>query len=743
MMHTIDWEVGWSDNEHEPPSRWVPAVVPGAVQLDWAKAEHWDDHTYGENWRQYGWMEDKYWTYRARLHHPTLSEGERLFFISRGIDYHFTIRLNGIELIRQEGMFTPVELDITDQIHKGTEIEIVIEPAPKRVDAPISRSQADNSCKPAVSYGWDWHPRLIPLGIWDDTYLVIRPNTHIIACEVFYDLNDTMDQVEVNLKASFNHVVSGELIWKLIAPNHETVFERSCDLSSNTCTLNFSIDQPELWWPHDHGEQSLYTSEVYIKSSLDSQPSAERYRQRIGFRKVRLVMHEGAWKEPSSFPKSRSNPPITLEINGRNIFCKGTNWVHPSIFPGTITTENYRVLLDLAKAANMNMLRIWGGGIVNKESFFEHCDEMGLMVWQEFPLACNLYPDSPAYLKVLDQESRSIITRLRKHTSVVLWCGGNELFNAWSRMTDQSLPLRLLNANCYELDPKTPFIMTSPLDGMGHGHYMFQYSPTEDVLQAMPKAQNTAYTEFGVPSPSSVEQLKSFIPLDELFPPKPGTSWESHHAFNALSENMWLMADQIEHYFGPYETLEQLVECGQLLQSEGYKCIYEEARRQKPRCSMALNWCYNEPWPTAANNSIVSWPAKPKPSYYAVQASCRPILASLRLPKFEWKADEWFEPELWLLNDSPNHVQTGRMEAYMTLGSGDRQLLLTWDYASLAPNENRRGPTARYLIPDLDSMRITLELIVADKPEWNSVYTVLLKGNDQRRRISSSNLNFN
>ncbi|MFD2329930.1 hypothetical protein ACFSR7_11830 [Cohnella sp. GCM10020058] len=264
------------------------------------------------------------------------------------------------------------------------------------------------------------------------------------------------------------------------------------------------------------------------------------------------------------------------------------------------------------------MLRVWGGGIVNKASFFEQCDELGLMVWQEFPLACNSYPDSPSYLKVLDQESRSIIGRLRKHACVVLWCGGNELFNAWSGMTDQSYPLRLLNANCYELDPSTPFIMTSPLEGMGHGHYVFRYETGEDVFQAMFRSQNTAYTEFGVPSPSPVEQLRRFIPPEDLYPPKPGTAWESHHAFNALAENMWLMSDQLEYYFGPHETLEQLVEQGQLLQAEGYKCIYEESRRQKPKCAMALNWCYNEPWPTAANNSIVCWPAEPKPAYYTI-----------------------------------------------------------------------------------------------------------------------------
>lgn len=725
MIQTIDWEVGWSSHEGDAPIRFVPAAVPGAVQLDWAKSEFWDDHTYGENWQQYGWMEDKYWTYRSNLQAPPLSEGERIYFVSKGIDYSFRIRINGAEIHQQEGMFTYVELDITDQIRQGALLEIIIEPAPKRLDAPIDRgrAQADQSCKPAVSYGWDWHPRLIPLGIWDDTYLEIRPEAHIERAEVYYQLNEGLDHVDLSLDAQLSRFSSGHLVWILTDPEGEVVSENRIEVTDKVCKASVAFTQPRLWWPHDQGEQPLYTSEVVYYPA--GSKAVSEIKRKIGFRRVKLVMHEGAWEEPSSFPKSRSNPPITMEVNGRRVFCKGTNWVHPDIFPGRITADDYRVLLELAKAANMNMLRVWGGGIVNKESFFDTCDEMGIMVWQEFPLACNLYPDKPAYLQTLDQESRSIIVRLRKHASVVLWCGGNELFNSWSGMTDQSLPLRLLNANCYELDPLTPFIMTSPLEGMGHGNYVFRYNSGEDVMQVMSKSRFTAYTEFGLPSPASVEQLRSFISADELFPPKPGTSWESHHAFHAWQGDTWLMPDLIKDYFGPSDTLEQLVERGQLLQSEGYKCIYEEARRQKPTCSMALNWCYNEPWPAAANNSIIMWPDKPKPAYYAVQASCRPVLASARIPKFSWQEGEWFEPELWLLNDSPDVVPAGRMEAYLTVESGERQLLLVWEFGELQSNENRRGPTVRYRLPNANARRMKLELIAADDSAWNSTYTLL------------------
>ena len=178
----------------------------------------------------------------------------------------------------------------------------------------------------------------------------------------------------------------------------------------------------------------------------------------------------------------------------------------------------------------MNLLRVWGGGIVNKEAFYEQCDELGLMVWQEFPLACNNYEGTPAYLRVLDQESKSIISRVRRHASHVIWCGGNELFNNWSGMTEQSLALRLLNRNCFDMDPGTPFLMTSPVMGMGHGHYRFSSDGVE-VYKWMSEAANTAYTEFGCPGPASADYLRGFIPPRRAFSASAGRLLEGTSCF--------------------------------------------------------------------------------------------------------------------------------------------------------------------------------------------------------------------
>jgi len=184
------------------------------------------------------------------------------------------------------------------------------------------------------------------------------------------------------------------------------------------------------------------------------------------------------------------------------------------------------------------------------------------------------------------------------------------------------------------------------------------------------------------------------------------------------------MKDLLTEYFGESSTLEQLVSVGQWMQSEGYKCIFEEARRQKPYCSMAMNWCFNEPWPTAANNSLLNYPCKPKPAFYAVSESCRPVLASARIPKFRWNEGEEFSSDLFLLNDVYKEFPKGKVE--VTISAGEQTVVIfNWDFPPVEKNKNIAGPTVRYTLPHFDSDRITLTLKVEGHPEWNSHYTLI------------------
>ena len=249
--------------------------------------------------------------------------------------------------------------------------------------------------------------------------------------------------------------------------------------------------------------------------------------------------------------------------------------------------------------------------------------------------------------------------------------------------------------------------------GMAHGCYTFIYPDGREVYEAMNAAHATAYTEFGIPSPADADYLAAFIPEEDLFPPAPGGVWESHHAFGAWGGRTWLCDDIMEYYFGPAHNLQEMVERGQWLQCEGYKAIFEEARRQKPVCSMALNWCYNEPWPTAANNSLFSWPCRAKPAYFAVADACRPKMASARLPHFSYRDGEVFEPQLWLLNDAWEAIAAGSMTAVLEIG--DREIhLLTWDHPGTAANENLAGPTLHYVLPCVEAEEMTLVVTLCE-----------------------------
>ncbi len=225
--------------------------------------------------------------------------------------------------------------------------------------------------------------------------------------------------------------------------------------------MNTELFDPLLWWPSEKGPQNMYTLSVSLhdrEGALVSQIA-----RNVGFRRVRLLANKPIAGKEDRDLQGRNPPPMTLEVNGERIFCKGSNWMPAEIFPGIMGEDTYRPLLEKARAAHFNMLRCWGGGVVNKGAFFDICDELGLLVWQEFPLACNQYVETPEYLNTLDQESRSILMQLKRHPSVVIWSGGSELFTDRSGMTDQHKAIRLLNRNCYELDPETPFLPTSPV----------------------------------------------------------------------------------------------------------------------------------------------------------------------------------------------------------------------------------------------------------------------------------------
>ena len=676
-----------------------PAMVPGNIQEDYARAVGICDVMYGENVTRLEAVENDVFEYRATLDF-TVKDGERVFFVAEGVDYKYDVLLNGQTVCSYEGMFKACEVDLTESLRGNDALTVRIYPHPKREGAFVgTRDEADASCKPAVSYGWDWNPRLLISGMWRDAYIETRGEDYIGDCEPLYTLSRDFGFADI----TFNVECKSDYTVTLYDAEGRKLY--SGDGSS------VRLNNPKLGWCNGQGEPYLYKWEVECGNNRKSGS--------IGIRRVRLLRNIGA-DDPSGYPKGRYAAPITLELNGRRIFMKGANYVNPDIFWGRIDEQRYRELVTLAKDGNMNIFRIWGGAAFNKEEFYRLCDEAGIMLWQEFPLACNSYPNEDAYLNVLEEEATALILALRRHPSVVLWCGGNELFNGWSGMSDQSLPLRLLDSLCYNLDRNTPFLATSPLEGMGHGNYVFyDWNNGTDVFENNAKIKFTAYTEFGVPSISPMASLAKIIPEDELGEISDTPSWRLHHAVKAWRPESHACVNTLEKFFGEGHTTEQRIEESMLLQGEGLKAIYELARRQSPYCSAAIAWCFNEPWITAANCSIVSYPACPKPSYYEVKRALRPVLFSAAIPKFSWRGKEKFSADIWLLNDTCGAVSAS---VEVLLRIGEKEIPLANWSGSTAVGENRECIGVRADLPnDCDAGIMTL-VLRSDNGELNSEY---------------------
>ncbi|MBQ4155042.1 MAG: hypothetical protein IJE01_07610 [Clostridia bacterium] len=712
MKFSLNWQVGYCNSVNSRPEEYFSATVPSAVQLDYAKEYNLPDYREGVNFKDYQWMQEKFWVYTTEFFNSSISEKAKLFLVAKGIDYEYDIYANGEKVFSYEGIYKTAKVDLTHLKNTKIKLEIVIHPAPKcDFDDvfPGTRSEAKQSCKPAVNYGWDFHPRLIALGICDEIYLEATEHTPLNPL-VTYTLNNERTRATVFMEAGCKKVKS----WTLTDPDGNIVFIGS---GESQC---FSVDNPRLWWCNGYGKPELYTWQLEIENL----GASEFYYGKIGFRTVELTTNDGAVQDLYGiYPKTRTAPPITVTLNGVKIFAKGSNWVAPEVFYGIINRNRSEEMLQLVKNCNMNILRFWGGAVVNKDFFYDVCDELGILVWQEFPLACNNYVATKKYLEVLESEATAIINRLRVHPSLCMWCGGNELFNEWSGMNDQSLALRLLNKLTLELTPEIPFIPTSPLMGMAHGHYRFLYEDGREVIEVMQKVKHTAYTEFGVSSISNLDCLLKIANKEHFFPLEPDDITIAHHAFKAWGDGAHAWVKTIEKYFPNIESIEELIEKSQLIQSVGLQFIYEEARRQKPYCSMALAWCFDEPWPCVANNSIICYPNSVKPGYYAVKSACRDVLASGRIRKFSYKAGEEFDFDLFLLNDSNKQVLDGVVSAYIQIGNGEKVHLIDWQYKNVQVNKNVAGPTVRCILPNVSNAQ-EMKLIL-ESGAYSSEYTML------------------
>jgi beta-mannosidase len=403
------------------------------------------------------------------------------------------------------------------------------------------------------------------------------------------------------------------------------------------------VPDPRRWWPWDHGSPHLYRLRVEV-AGADASPS-DVWEGALGLRTVAL----DGW---------------TLRVNGRPVYLRGANWVPAGLLPGRVSAPELEAWLDLARAANMNALRVWGGGLREKRAFYEACDRLGILLWQEFPFACAFvarYPRRPEYLALVEAEVGAIVRDLRHHPSVALWCGGNE----FSPKRNRPLVAAIRKAVAQH-DATRPFLPVSPHGGDSHFWDVWHGLEPPAAYRRDPAR---FASEFGLQALPSVESLRRFLPKGDLWPP--GEAWEQRganlpilrryaepwrHPAGGLASDASL-GDAIPHAAPSRPStadreLRAFVEASQRAQAEGLQIAIEHYRRRKADgAGGVLVWQFNEPWP-AICWSLVDAYGTPKRAYNAVRRLYTPVLICLDHPVRAYGAGDSFSPNVWLINDS-------------------------------------------------------------------------------------------
>ena len=417
---------------------WLPATVPGCVHTDLLAAGKIGDPFYRLNEKDQQWIENEAWEYRTTLpvDAATLAH-ERVELVFAGLDTFAEVFVNGAPVLTADNMFRSWRADVKAKLKVGDNQILVrfaspiaaVKPAYDKLGykLPAANDQGKEMVsmwarKAPYHYGWDWGPRFVTSGIWRPVALEAWDEARLDDVQVFQNKLEAGKVAELGLVARVVAARAGNARVTVAQPGGPTLGHADVALKVgvNDVKLGARIDKPELWWPAGLGPQRLYTLETRL-ATADGKATDART-TRIGLRTIEVV-HERDAEGKSFF----------IKVNGAPVFMKGANWIPADSFVTRVTDERYRLLLQSAVDANMNMLRVWGGGIYEDDRFYELADELGLLVWQDFMFACSMYPGDDPFVENVRHEAIENVRRLRNHPSLALWAGNNENEAAWKQ----------------------------------------------------------------------------------------------------------------------------------------------------------------------------------------------------------------------------------------------------------------------------------------------------------------------
>ncbi len=625
---------------------WQRAQVPGVVHTDLFEQGMIPDPLTGCHADTLLWISEKDWEYRGSFRKADIAASSAVLLVFEGLDTYAEVFLNGRSILRADNMFVRWEVPLDrDSLQPDNELLIrfrsplsAVSDASQKRGMPLPGGDWAFSRKAAYHFGWDWAPRLPTMGMWRPVYLMCIGSLQLERMHLVQEsLTDSLAVLRLELDLRSDRDIREELTIK-VQDGQETKFSRRERLllgdGRYRMQLRIAIRQPKRWYPHTHGTPHLYQLKLQI--GRDSQVISERLD--FGLRSTELVTRADT-----------AGRQFYFEVNGKPVFARGGNYVPQDVFLPRVSPEDYRTLLREVKDAGMNMLRVWGGGVYEDDLFYRLCDSLGILVWQDFMFACAMYPGDPGFLASVALEARQQVERLRKHPSIVLWCGNNEVDEAWHnwgwqksyKLTPamekiiqgeyQALFHDLLPSICGELDDSRPYWPSSPSVGWGRPesylegdvHYWgvwWGMAPFSTYRQKTGRFVSE-YGFQGIPDERTVAEFAPASGQPEL------EHWECHQKHPTGYETIATYMERegmhpIDH--------RALIYWSQVLQAYGMAQAVEAHRQKQPYCMGSLYWQLNDCWP------VVSWSGldyrkRPKAFHYHLKRLMAAHLLSVNL----------------------------------------------------------------------------------------------------------------
>ncbi|MDZ4816194.1 MAG: glycoside hydrolase family 2 TIM barrel-domain containing protein [Verrucomicrobiota bacterium] len=620
-----------------------------------------------EEFKKLDWMESCLWIYKSTftvLEHDDAHDWRIRF---HGIDYRARVFLNNDLITDHEGMFSFCDVTIPRELQgQSVTLQVVFLP-PKELykDDTTFTGNASllhkpvNHLKARYMVGWDFCPALKCVGIWDKVELSLVPSTRIESFIVQTGSYNT-EVANVTLIFVFNKLVArGEITLNVDGQTITVPVE-----SSDRIAVSFSLKSPRYWWPNDLGSPNFYSFSVHLKSGT----SSHHFESRFGLRTIARSLAPG---------QKPTDTPAQFIINDRKVWLKGANLTPFSSTPDILDRERYFSVLKPLKDMGVNFLRVWGGGLKEKDCFYDLCDELGFLVMQEFPLACQTISELPEYLRLLDQECRAIVRRIGHHCCLIIWTGGNEHFHFWSAI-DSGTPrmnaikeqiiqlfglrpddptrrggermdhpaLLLMGKVVAEEDGTRPYNITSAMEGEGeaHGPWTFRLEIGDhrfrdfEFYEFWRNRSDALCSESSISAAATLKTMAKILGMPESqassLTQAEMTSplWKTHKAFHAAWDNLkdnWLDIPVCEHFFGELKTLADIIFASHYLQCEGTRFFIEELRRKQGQTTGMAWWGINEPFPSLAGNALIDFFGEQKPACTALKQAFVPVLVSI------------------------------------------------------------------------------------------------------------------